>query len=818
MRQNRILAVLSAALLLCGMLIGCGAQQPAQSASAQNTPVQANGAAAAAPEEGAKSYQLVGKYEEDSENAARLNAAFLMNLHPDGTVTVDRYRFSEYDASDAATNPTYEASYLSGTWKAVEKDGIPSLQIKLAYVNADGTTANDQTIYATESAGEYSVEMTFPIVPGMSYTRVAEMRGGEEKIYTDADEFLQAFRKENPNGESAAPAAEAPVVETDASAAVVLVLSGEVDPKRAGVGMGEATVTLYEGGAYEGFFSTKFGGAVFSAGSWVSEGDGYLLTESTGSEIPVSRNADGVLAMRGVWSVGSLTNMDFVLTESDGSEREDDVVAVVEAPELPLVYTEPIAVTGGSIRGALNADGTVASYKGIPYAAAPIGELRWKEAAPVVPWDGVKDCDGFTANPINFVTVNRTGFDAEFGIDSKLPMTEDSLFVNVWTQTNSEKAKPVIFFIPGGGFTTGGASCPLYDGESLAKKGVVFVTVNYRLGSLGFMAHPELTAASVYNGSGNYAVSDVIAALRWVQDNIALFGGDPGNVTVMGQSAGSRMTHALVASPKASGLFRKAFTASADIMNRNVYTQEESEAQTAEAFGNASLAELRSMDGEALVTQYGANVRLTLDGEYLPEMPSAAYADGSANRVTFVMGLVNGDVTEPTVNSAAEYEAAVRETFGDAADALLAIYPATDDTAAETARRVWEDAALMRLQYQARAYAIGSDTGSYVYYMTHPYPEKNTPVLAQHTQDLPYWFDHLAPVRDPYLTDFDRELAAKMSDMLVAFAKSGTPSADWTASSGTGEYLLIGDTVETAAVPKAAQAVWNEYYRSVFGF
>lgn len=817
MKQNRIIAVVLAIFLFCGTLTGCSAQQPAQNPSTSPA-AQADNPQAAAPVEEAKSYQLVGKYEEEGEHAATLNAAFLMNLNADGTATVDRYKFSMYDATEASANPTYEASYLSGTWKAIEKDGIPSLQIKLALVNSDGTSENNQTIYAVETAGEYSVEMTFPIVPGMSYSRVAEMHGSEEKVFADANAFIQAYKQENPDGESAAPAAEAPAVEVDTSGEAVLVLSGDVDPKTAGVGMAEATVTLYEGGAYEGYFSTKFGGTAFSAGTWTSDGDGYLLTESTGKEIPVSRNADGVLELTGVWTVGTLKNMDFVLTENNGSEQDDDIVAVADAPDIPLVYTEQIAITGGSIRGTLNADGTVASYKGIPYAAAPVGELRWKEAAPVIPWDGVRDCDSFTANPINFVTVNRTGFDAEFGIDSRLPMTEDSLFVNVWTQTASNGAKPVIFFIPGGGFTTGGASCTLYDGESLAKKGVVFVSVNYRLGSLGFMTHPELTAESAYNGSGNYAVSDVIAALRWVQDNIALFGGDPSNVTVMGQSAGSRMTHALVASPKASGLFQKAFTASADIMNRNVYTQAESEAQTAEAFGSASIAELRAMDGESLVKQYGANVRLTLDGEYVPEMPSDAYADGSANRVAFVMGLVNGDVVEPTVNSAAEYEASVRESFGDAADSILAFYPATDETAAETARRVWEDASLMRLQYQAKAYSLGANTGSYVYFMTHPYPEKKTPALAQHTQDLPYWFENLAAVRDPYLTDTDRALAEQMSGLLVAFAENGTPSADWTASSGTGEYLQIGDTPEMAAVPAEVQALWNDYYRSVFGF
>ncbi|MBQ6757140.1 MAG: hypothetical protein IJP43_09400 [Oscillospiraceae bacterium] len=188
------------ALTLVFALAACSggnSNTPAKSDTPSSTPAQndtpANNDAPAAE---SKSYQLTGTYEEEGANASMLNAAFLLNLNADGTAVADRYKFGQYDASDAATNPTYEASFLSGTWKEVEKDGVACLQIKLAYVNEDGTTSNDQTAYAYDVAGEYSFDLTFPVVPGMSYSRVATLSGGETKTYADANAFIQAYKKE----------------------------------------------------------------------------------------------------------------------------------------------------------------------------------------------------------------------------------------------------------------------------------------------------------------------------------------------------------------------------------------------------------------------------------------------------------------------------------------------------------------------------------------------------------------------------------------------------------------------------------------------
>ena len=189
---------LAIALVLCMVFVfaacNSGTNQPAN--DTKETDKTSTPTDTAAPEAPKKSYQFTGVYEEEGSNAAMLNAAFLLNLNEDGTAVADRYKFSQYDDSDAATNPSFEASYLSGTWKEVEKDGVPCLQIKLAYINEDGTESNSQTAYAYDIAGEYSFDLSFPVVPGMSYTRVASMTGSETKAYADANAFIQAFKRE----------------------------------------------------------------------------------------------------------------------------------------------------------------------------------------------------------------------------------------------------------------------------------------------------------------------------------------------------------------------------------------------------------------------------------------------------------------------------------------------------------------------------------------------------------------------------------------------------------------------------------------------
>src|SRR6478609_9270790 len=198
-----------------------------------------------------------------------------------------------------------------------------------------------------------------------------------------------------------------------------------------------------------------------------------------------------------------------------------------------------VKTNAGLVSGTANADNSVHIFKGIPFAASPVGELRWKAPQPVVAWAGVKKCDMFSASPMQGKPVPFMMYTPEFLIPEQ-PISEDCLYLNVWTAAKSSKEKrPVIVWIYGGGFVSGGSACAIYDGENLAKKGVVFVSINYRVGVFGFLAHPELTKESDGKASGNFAFLDQIAGMQWVKKNIAVFGGDPNRVTIAGQSAGS---------------------------------------------------------------------------------------------------------------------------------------------------------------------------------------------------------------------------------------------------------------------------------------
>jgi para-nitrobenzyl esterase len=195
---------------------------------------------------------------------------------------------------------------------------------------------------------------------------------------------------------------------------------------------------------------------------------------------------------------------------------------------------ERVKVDGGIISGTINTACDIHIFKGIPFAATPVGNLRWKEPQPVIPWKGLKECIAFGASPMQGSPIPFGPWSAEYLIPKK-PISEDCLYLNVWTGAASPKEKrPVIVWIYGGGFMSGSAGCAIYDGEAMAKKGIIFVSINYRVGIFGFFAHPELTKESIHHASGNYGLMDQIAALQWVSKNIAAFGGDPNNVTIAG--------------------------------------------------------------------------------------------------------------------------------------------------------------------------------------------------------------------------------------------------------------------------------------------
>src|SRR5579863_5610386 len=268
---------------------------------------------------------------------------------------------------------------------------------------------------------------------------------------------------------------------------------------------------------------------------------------------------------------------------------------VLAAGPLSAAITQPVKVEGGLVSGAPGVDVSILAYKGIPFAAPPVGDLRWRAPKPVVAWQGVRSADRFSASCIQNVVQERKPWTYEFMTHGAI--SEDCLYLNVWTAAKSAaERRPVYVYLYGGGFSEGSAAVPVYDGEGLAKKGLVVVTINYRVGVLGYLAHPELSAESATKTSGNYGLLDQIAALQWVRDNIAGFGGDPARVTIAGQSAGASSVNALIASPLARGLFVRAIAESGIAYSRGGGTKLEQAEQAGAAFaaakGAKSIADL----------------------------------------------------------------------------------------------------------------------------------------------------------------------------------------------------------------------------------
>ena len=282
-----------------------------------------------------------------------------------------------------------------------------------------------------------------------------------------------------------------------------------------------------------------------------------------------------------------------------------DAATAADAGSTSRLLSAPIRTSDGLISGVPGNTQGVAVYKGIPFGVPPLGDLRWKPAQPATPWEGVRAADKFGPACMQPHQRERAPNNRAVDLPDSPPVSEDCLYLNVWTPAPSSGARlPVMVWIFGGAYTEGAGSTPYNQGETLAPKGVVVVSFNYRLGSLGVLAHPELTAESPRHSSGNYALTDVLAALQWVQHNIAAFGGNPANVTIFGESAGAAIASALVGSPPARGLFQRAISESGTWMGLNLApmrSRESAEQQTVKAaaqLGASTLAALRALSAE----------------------------------------------------------------------------------------------------------------------------------------------------------------------------------------------------------------------------
>ena len=485
------------------------------------------------------------------------------------------------------------------------------------------------------------------------------------------------------------------------------------------------------------------------------------------------------------------------------------------APGGSVVKTNArIATRAGFVRGTTASRAGVRAYLGIPYAAPPVGNGRWRGPAPVVEWTNVRSASRFGPSCMQGPNTPFGPWTAEFLLLG--PVSEDCLYLNVWTAARVGERRPVLVYVYGGGFSSGSGDVPVYDGAPLAEKGLVVVNMNYRVGALGFLAHPELTAET--GGSGNYGLLDQIAALQWVHDNIAAFGGDPQRVLVAGQSAGAMSVYLLTASPLARGLFQRAAIesgpgglAAMGVATGAGVTRPRADAEKdglryATALGAKNLAELRRLPAAKFVGG-GGGIRFgpIVDGRVIVENPAATFAAGGQNDVPTITGL-NADEgsASPTYGraTAEQFRQQITQRYGDRAPQVLAAYPAaTDDEARRAQIASSRDAGVAGLHQLLVERARTARTRAFAYYFDHAIPWPDRPQFgAFHTSEVPYVFGTLDKLKRPW-TDVDRRLSQTMMAYWTNFATTGDPNGAgvpaWPAFTPEQPVLLrIGDRIE----------------------
>ena len=480
--------------------------------------------------------------------------------------------------------------------------------------------------------------------------------------------------------------------------------------------------------------------------------------------------------------------------------------------------TESIRVEGGLISGILLPNGDVRAYKGIPFAAPPVAERRWKAPQPVIPWKDVRSCVVFGPSPMQAPPVPFSMWSEEFLIPEK-PISEDCLYLNVWTGARSVREKrPVLVWIYGGGFQSGGSAVPVYDGEALARKGIILVSINYRVGIFGFFAHPELTRESGHHASGNYGLLDQIAALQWVKRNIAAFGGDPDNITIAGQSAGSMSVNCLVASPLAKNLFRKAIAQSGAAILRGVFGHANLEAaeqdgvKTARSLHTSSLSELRRLDPAELMKAQQSVRGPIIDGYVLPDAIGRIFLEAKENRIGLLTGWNQdeGLLFGPLKNAETFKEDIERDLGTDAAE-FLSHYPATNDPVARKSQiDMARDRTFGVQNYAWANIQAGHGSNVYVYRFTRKVP--GTGAYADngafHTGEVPYAFNNIAYIVRSWRPwgETDHRLAEIMSSCWVNFVKSGDPNGPglpiWPRYGKENRQIMdLGDTPVARTLP-----------------
>ena len=445
-----------------------------------------------------------------------------------------------------------------------------------------------------------------------------------------------------------------------------------------------------------------------------------------------------------------------------------------------------VRTADGAVRGAPAAKPNIIVFKGIPFAAAPVGPLRWRPPQPAKPWSGVRPATEFGASCMQHEVKELLPWTEEYMTHNET--SEDCLFLNVWTPHPASSAHlPVVVFIHGGAFTSGAGGIAIYDGTDLAATGLVVVTINYRLGVFGFFAHPELTAESERHSSGNYALLDQIAALQWVKRNIAGFGGDPQRVMIWGQSAGAFSVNDLLASPLAAGLFESAMADSGIGLTGqsmpDLKSAEEAGVKFAEAHHADSLSALRAIPAADLLADPQGRFRSSpiVDGWVLPESPLEMSAKHADNDVPVITGYQANDglLFSPPVQTIDQYQQLVKRQYSDNADEFLRLYPAK--TAEEARQMIAEsirdrDRVSMFLWASRRASNHRAPVFTYYFDRAIPWPQ-HPEFGAFHSGELPYFFLNLQVLDRPWeKVDFD--LAKLAAGYLKDLAAAGNPNSN----------------------------------------
>jgi para-nitrobenzyl esterase len=479
-------------------------------------------------------------------------------------------------------------------------------------------------------------------------------------------------------------------------------------------------------------------------------------------------------------------------------------------------------VTGGEVSG--GTENGVAVFKGIPFAAPPVGPLRWKAPAPVHAWSGVKKADAFA----------DACMQPPHSQGNTAPVSEDCLYLNVWTPAASAREHlPVIVWIHGGGYVGGSTSIGMYNGSGYAHKGVVLVSLAYRLGPYGFLAHPDLSRESGH-GSGTYGIQDLIAGLKWVQKNAAAFGGDPRNVTVFGHSAGSGAVSILAASPLAKGLFQRVIAMSGASFAPLQTTEEGASGlsiptlklaeQTGATFlsrlGAKSIGEARSLSAESVQAGTGGGLafRPVADGYVLPTDPYTLYQEGKFNDTPVLLGHTSDETLVfggPKSVTPAEFEAQIKKQFGEQAAAVLAAYPhATDAEALSAARHVRNDTQFgWQMWTWAREQSKQGKGKVFSYYYNHHAPQAEG---SGHGSDLASHFQTLAIRGTPKKEDL--ALSDIISSYDINFAKTGDPNGpglpQWPAFTDQNQQVMVyEETASARAYPLLEKArVLDRYF------